>query len=27
MPYFFFLWDDDRIEQLAEHGVAPEDFE
>jgi hypothetical protein len=27
MPFFFFLWDGDRIDHLAEHGVEPEDFE
>jgi hypothetical protein len=27
MPYFEFLWTDDLVEHLAEHGVAPEDFE
>ncbi len=27
MPYFDFFWTDEIIEHLAEHGVAPEDFE
>ena len=27
MPYFEFLWTDETIEHLAEHGVRPEDFE
>jgi hypothetical protein len=27
VPFYFFLWDDDRIDHLAQHGVDPEDFE
>ena len=27
MPYYEFLWTDEIIEHLAEHDVAPEDFE
>lgn len=27
MPYFDFFWTDEIIEHLAEHGVAPDDFE
>jgi len=27
MAYFEFLWTDDTVEHLAEHGVSPEEFE
>ena len=27
MPYFDFLWTDDTIEHIAEHGVSQSDFE
>ena len=27
MPYYEFLWTDEITAHLAEHGVAPEDFE
>jgi hypothetical protein len=27
MPYFEFVWTDDIVEHLAEHGISPEDFE
>ena len=27
MPYYEFLWTDEIIEHIAEHDVAPEDFE
>jgi hypothetical protein len=27
MAYFEFLWTDESIEHIAEHGVSPEDFE
>ena len=27
MPYFEFLWLDDAIEHLAEHGISCDDFE
>lgn len=27
MPYFEFLWTDEIIEHLAEHGISQEDFE
>lgn len=27
MPYYEFVWTDEIIEHLAEHGVAPKDFE
>jgi hypothetical protein len=27
MPYFEFLWNDEIVEHLAEHGVAPKEFE
>ena len=27
MPYYEFFWNDEIIEHLAEHDVAPEDFE
>ncbi len=27
MPYYFFVWNDDAIEHLSEHGVSTEDFE
>jgi hypothetical protein len=27
LPYFDFIWTDENIEHLAEHGVSPEDFE
>ncbi|MEX0715027.1 MAG: hypothetical protein WD066_00490 [Planctomycetaceae bacterium] len=27
MPYFDFVWTDDIIEHLAEHGISPDDFE
>jgi hypothetical protein len=27
MPYFEFLWTDEIVEHLAEHGVNPDDFE
>lgn len=26
MPYFDFLWTDEIVEHLSEHGVSPEDF-
>ena len=27
MPHFRFLWNDEIIQHLAEHGVSPEEFE
>ena len=27
MPYYFFVWTQDVIDHLAEHGVTPEEFE
>ena len=27
MAYFEFLWADETIEHLAEHGISPDDFE
>ena len=27
MPYFDFLWTDENIEHVAEHGVSQDDFE
>jgi uncharacterized DUF497 family protein len=27
MPWYLFLWDSDTEEHLAQHGVAPEEFE
>ncbi len=27
MPYYDFLWNDEIIEHLAQHGVSPADFE
>lgn len=27
MPYFEFLWTDEIVAHLAEHGLAPDDFE
>ncbi len=27
MPYYYFLWTDEIVEHLAEHGVTQEDFE
>lgn len=27
MPFYLFVWDDENVEHLQEHGVAPEDFE
>jgi uncharacterized DUF497 family protein len=27
MPYYFFVWNDEVIAHLAEHGVSPEEFE
>lgn len=27
MPYYFFFWTDELIAHLAEHDLAPEDFE
>ncbi len=27
MPYYEFVWTEEIIEHLAEHGVTPEDFE
>ena len=27
MPYYFFVWNDETIEHLAEHGVSMADFE
>jgi len=27
MPHYFFLWNDDIIEYLAQHGVTPDEFE
>jgi hypothetical protein len=27
MPYYFFLWTDEIVEHLAEHGITAEDFE
>ena len=27
MPYFEFLWTDEAIEHLAEHGITQDDFE
>jgi len=27
MPFYFFIWDDETVAHLAEHDVAPEQFE
>ena len=27
MPYYFFLWTDENIAHLAEHGITQDDFE
>jgi len=27
MPYYFFIWTDENIRHLAEHGVTQEEFE
>jgi uncharacterized DUF497 family protein len=27
MPYYFFIWNDENIAHLAEHGVTPDEFE
>jgi uncharacterized DUF497 family protein len=27
MPYYFFIWNDENEEHLAEHGVSIDDFE
>ena len=27
MPFYFFVWNDENIAHLAEHGVTPEEFE
>ncbi len=27
MPYFEFLWTDETVEHLAEHGISQNDFE
>lgn len=27
MPYLDFVWTDELVEHLAEHGISPEDFE
>ena len=27
MPYYFFIWNDEAIAHLAEHGISPEEFE
>jgi hypothetical protein len=27
MPYFFFVWEEENEEHLAEHGVSREEFE
>jgi len=27
MPYYYFLWTDEIVEHLAEHGIKAEDFE
>lgn len=27
MPFYFFQWDDDLIDYLAQHGVSVEDFQ
>jgi hypothetical protein len=27
MPYYYFMWTDEIVEHLAEHGLTPEDFE
>jgi hypothetical protein len=27
MPYYHFVWSNETIEHLAEHGVTPDDFE
>jgi len=27
MPFYFFIWSDETIEHLAEHGVTPAEFE
>ena len=27
MPVYFFIWDQENEEQLAEHGVTPDEFE
>lgn len=27
MPFYFFVWDDENEQHLAEHGVSPDEFE
>ena len=27
MPFYFFVWDDENEQHLAEHGVTPEEFQ
>jgi hypothetical protein len=27
MPFYFFAWNEEIVEHLAEHGLTPEDFE
>lgn len=27
MPYYFFLWTDEIVEHLAQHGITPDEFE
>ena len=27
MPFYFYVWNDDIVEHLAEHDVTPEDFQ
>ena len=27
MPFYFFHWDDESIEHIAQHGLTPEEFE
>ena len=27
MPYYFFVWNDETVQHLAEHNVTPDEFE
>ncbi len=27
MPFYFFVWDEENVEHLGEHGISPEEFE
>lgn len=27
MPFYFFIWDDENEQHIADHGISPQEFE